>query len=490
MHFQDFKSLNISAAEGVSSCECNERVVQFVRISLDPKSGKRASSIHRVIENYNKMENRLEKVEPITYFPNFSSSSVICFKKAAPVDLNPILSRIAQARTSMNPAYWRWTLTATGPSLVTNAIEAGFQQDGQRPSSSSFVTKRRVVTSISDILSSMKLPESDVSVQRAYDELSEPYFREFKIPMGEGTGCIPVEHREFVVSEIQRLFEEELSYIQQPSIVKMNGGSLPAHAASLVDNAGWMGDILLSGECMDTLTGGAAILGMRVENAMARNTYVKTGKRISDRLERRGVGNTLREFFIFYALEWNVAGYGSVFQSIDTLYDGWVGAMDSKTVFQSLIAGIGLSSYVKVDGGMMRVPSVDRLLELLCSEGLIVVRTSSSSSLRRAPVVKRMTVVENCNPVASITKYFQRMLGREWVGLTTVEVTAADVVRVLNGGEVGAYKRSCVSQFMRPFLFDGSVEGYSWLEGAVYLEKYIVHVESVSKRLSDFSSVL
>ena len=485
MHFPDFKSLNISAAEGCSICEVDEKVVQFVRISLDLKSGKRASAIHRVIENYNKMEGRSEKVVPIAYFPSFSRCTVVCFKKATPVDLNPILSRIAQARTSMNPTYWRWTLTATGPSLITNSIEASVQQGGKQSSS---VTKRRVVTSISYILIGMKLPESVVSVQRAYDELSEPYFREFKTPMGEGTGCIPVEHREFIVSEIQRLFEEELSYIQQPSIVKKNGGSLPANAAALVDNAGWMGDILLSDECMDRLTGGAAILGMRVENAMARKKYVKTGKRKSDRLERRGVGNSLREFFIYYALQWNDAGHGSVFQSIDTLYDGWVGALEKPSVLKSLLAGIGISSCVKVEGNMLKVPSVERLLELLCSEDLVVVQTSSP--FRTAPVVKRMTVLEHCNPVALMTKYFQLMLGKEWVGFTTVEVTAVDVVKVLNGGEVGAYKRSCVSQFMRPFLFDGSVEGYSWKEGAVYLEKYIVHVELVSKRLAESSSCI
>jgi hypothetical protein len=76
------------------------------------------------------------------------------------------------------------------------------------------------------------------------------------------------------------------------------------------------------------------------------------------------------------------------------------------------------------------------------------------------------------------------MLKTEWDGLETVEVTAAEVVRGLNGGDVGVYRRSCVSQFMRPFLFDGSVEGYFWKEtGGIHCEKYVVHVKRVMLRL-------
>lgn len=76
-----------------------------------------------------------------------------------------------------------------------------------------------------------------------------------------------------------------------------------------------------------------------------------------------------------------------------------------------------------------------------------------------------------------IKGYFQQMMLKEWVGKEVVEVSATDVVRVLNGGEVGVYRRSCVAQFMRPYLFDGSVEGYSWKgAGGAHCEKFIVHV--------------
>jgi hypothetical protein len=88
-----------------------------------------------------------------------------------------------------------------------------------------------------------------------------------------------------------------------------------------------------------------------------------------------------------------------------------------------------------------------------------------------------MVVRERCTPVKCIQEYLKRMLQEEWAGKEVVEVSATDVVRGLNGGEVGVYRRSCVAQFMRPYLFDGSVEGYSWKgAGGAHCEKFIVHV--------------
>ena len=531
MHFPDFRLLRISSAEGFSyDDERSGRTVQYVQISLDQKSGKRASAIPIVIDNYNKMEGRSEKVEPVVLFsstPPLSSSlsssvkaeSIICFKKAAPIDRNPILLRIFQAKTAMDQRYWKWccgggsssclttntttTTTTTDAASRRSIIISGVLQGQQRSS-----TKRHAVTSVSDILISMKLPESVVSVQRAYDELSEPYFRKFNSPLGEGTGCIPIEHREFMVSEIKRLFEVELCYIQQPSTsaaAAVVENCLPPNAVALVDHGGWMGDVLLTGGdyIMDAVKGGSVICDLRVENsAMARKMYSRTGK--TQQQHRSGAGYSLREFFIFYALKWNNAGNGSVFQNIDTLYAGWTGALETMDAFRSLISGsMGLlllsssssllswSSCVKVEGSMLKVPSVERLLELLCSEGLIVVvgmmmmSTQSAAAAPAVVVVRRMTVLENCTPVASMLRYFQTMLRREWVGITKVEVTAIDVVKALNGGDVGAYRRSCVSQFMRPFLFDGSVEGYSWKEGCVHFEKYIIDVERIASHVLD-----
>ena len=465
LHVPDFGGLKFNLVEGC--CESDgTRMVQYVKVSLHPNNGRRAGSIPKIIEEYNKMEGRSEQVIPLIYFPDFQVSSVICFKTTTPSQNNPILNQIAEAQKKKSRSFWRWVSPQIkGKSHIPS------DPGNPQPASSS----RHPITTVQDIAIEMRLPESVVSVQRLYDELSEPYFREYNIPLGEGTGCIPLEHRGFIVSEIKRLFEEELSYIEQPPIAP---GGLPPYARALVDNAGWMGDILLSNEGMEAVTDGKAISTIRAENAMVRKSYVSSGKKKSDRLERRGVGNSVREFLVFYAIKWNSDGSDSVCKSIKELHAGWVPPLEPLIAFQGLIAGISLRPCVVVDGQLLRIANVEKLVGLLCSEGLIVKSSASTSQ-----PLGRMTVQVECNPVPSIVNYFKTMLKTEWNGLDTVDVTAAEVVRGLNGGDVGVYRRSCVSQFMRPFLFDGSVEGYFWKEaGGIHCEKYVVHVPRVMMR--------
>ena len=471
MHALDFKLLKFIAAEGCSE-KMGDRVAQFVRFSLHPNNGRRRNTIHAIIDKYNQLDGRSERVVPVLFYPSVYDNPIVCFKSKASIENNPILKRIAVAKQTKDSEYWKWTLSGKESS--------GLQQVEDEPIVPRRQQSHRMITSIHDILRDMKLPESVVSVQRVYDELSEPYFRHYGIPLGEGTGCIPLAHRDFVISEIKRLFEEELSYIEQPSVQE---GGLPLHARALVDNAGWMGDILLTGDAMmDTVPGGSIIRAVRVGNATARKSYVRTGKSRSDSMERRGVGMVLREFLIFYALQWNDAAMDSVSLSVESLHAGWVDALETPNVLLSLMAGAGLASYVSIEGSTLKVPSVKKLLKLLCDEGFIVQTLSSTPA---TPSVKRMEVSGDSAPVASIVKYFRSMLSNEWSkGIKTAEVTAVDVVRTLNGGDVGTYRRSCVSQFMRPFLFDGSVEGYSWREGALHHEKYVVHVERVARRVN------
>ncbi len=536
MHTFHFSRLKIKMAEGCCD-QHGGKTLQYVRISLHSNNGRRRGAIPRIIDEYNntRMDGcRQETVIPVIFFPGFQETSIHCFKSTAPAGKNPILKRIASAKQGGEEGFWRWTSSSSSTdhhhegvastaaaalsslSHVTasssstnhddfqqnkrrhNIISAGGGDNGSITSSSS-----STMISIHDILLDMQLVVSEnaaaaaVSVHRVYDELSEPYFIKFGMAMGEGTGCVPLEHRDFIVSEIKRLFEEELSYIQQPPVLQ---GELPSHARSLVDDAdGWMGDILLSGDgrMMEMIAGGPMIHAVRVENAKKarRKGYVRTGRNQSDRLERSGVGALLREFLVFYALKWNDAGLESVHQSIESLHSGWTDAKVDFNTLRSLLVGMGLaSSYALVEESstVLRIPSVERLLGLLSKEGLIttarrsaggdtIVTTTASSS-----VIQRMTVKEDCAPVASIVKYFQDMLlKREWIGVETAEVTATDIVKALNGGsDVGVYRRSCVSQFMRPFIFDGSVEAYFWREsGGAPHEKYVIHVARVAQRL-------
>lgn len=468
MHTPDFNLLKFSCAEGCSE-QNGDRTIQFVRISLHPKNGRRKTAIPKIIDEYNRMDGRTERVNPIVAFPQFHDSPVVCFKSTAPIGNNPILQRIALAKQDKEHGFWRWTSTTGG----------GVAFFGPAGTDASVLPRRRFIISIHEILMDIQLPESLVPVQRVYDELSEPYFRHFGVPLGEGTGCVPVEHREFVVSEIKRLFEEELSYIEHPPVAQK--GALPPHALSLVNNAGWMGDILLSGVGMEMVTGGAMIHSVRLENAAAKRRYARTGRTRSDWLESRGVGASLREFLVFYALHWNESDRDSVHQSIEILHDGWTNARESYNTLQSLLSGAGLSSFMMVEDGMLRVPSVERLMALLCDEGLIAPSAPRFSAMVEG--VKRMTVLEDSTPVACIVRYFQDKIEKEWAGAETVEVSAIDIVRALNGGDVGVYRRSCVPQFMRPFIFDGSVEAFFWREAGTRHEKYIINVARVAHRL-------
>ena len=472
----DFTLLKFNMVEGFSE-QNGERVVQYVRISLQANNGRRLGEIPRIIEKYNRMDGRSETIVPLSYFPSFNANTpVVCFKATASIANNPILKRIAQAKEENDPGFWKWALKGGGGGRSTDAAAPVSQQ----------TNKKRFINSIRDVLRDVHLPESVVPVQRVYDELSEPYFRKFNIPLGEGTGCIPAEHREFIVSEIKRLFEEELSYIEQPALASQQ---LPSHARALVDNAGWMGDILLTGNGMDTVVGGSMIRSVRVENAAAKKIFIKTGRNTSDRLERRGVGSLLREFLVFYALRWNDERLESVLQPIETLHAEWTNATSTTTLntFQGLVAGMGLPDYMIVEGPMIRVRSVAKLLELLCREGLIVRVISSAPP---PPTVRRMQVTEDSVVRTPIVTYFRTMLeNAAWKNMEVAEVTDSDVVKVLNGGEVGAYRRSCVAQFMRPFMFDGSVEGYSWKEGSIHCEKYVVHIRLVAGKLGIKKSV-
>ena len=534
---------------------CREQIgnktIQYIRISLHPNAGRRKSAIPRIIDEFNRKDGRVGGTEvvgivPVIVFPGSQDTAVHCFKSTAPAESNPILQRIAIAKQKKEEGFWRWTATGEGcwlpdddePSPVEEVgVRSGDSNGGNHHGEDCYYchnNKKRVTAvksttdttasvtttkmiSVHDILLGMQL--HTVPIHRVYDELSEPYFRKFGVPMGEGTGCVPLEHRSFIVSEIKRLFEEELDYIQQPSVVVAQRRSpvkekkeLPPHAKSLVEDAGWMGDILLSGDsvAMGAISGGPMIHAVRVENegkARKKVVYVRSTEEkkkqstttTTTNLERRGVGALLKEFLVFYALQWNNAGMVSVSQSIESLYSGWVGAREDVNTLQSLLAGANLASYFflmevtttegSADSPVLRVPSVEKLLRLLCREGLIITVVASSPP----PSIQRMTVAEDCTPVSSIVKYFQDLLASKegsssssWGDAETVETTATDIVKVLNGGGegMGVYRRSCVSQFMRPFIFDGSVEAYFWWENGTRNEKYVIHVAQVAKRIA------
>jgi hypothetical protein len=439
MHVPDFLRLHFSMVEGCCS-EMGGRMVQFVRISLEQKNGRRKGTIPKIIDEYNNMEGRSETLLPVVLYPSLDESPIVCFKKTAGIQGNPILSRIEAAKEIPADGFWKWSPVHTPQEAAVIQLEE---------------SERHFVT-ISDIVRELQLPESTVSVKRVYTELSEPYFRKYNKPLGEGTGCIPAEQREFIVSEINRLFEDELSYIVRPPV-----SVLPPQAIALVDHAGWVGDIVRSESRKDEDP--SVIRVQSVGNSAVRRAYVKTGMK----------GRALKGFLAHYALQWSNAGLNSVCYSIQELHRGWI---DADVDFGALMGLIdGAPSCVAVQGALLRVPCVRTLLQLLCEEGLL-------KHVDHLPALRRMVVEGDCTAQANtlIVDYLERKIRKDWAGQSLVEVSAADVVRGLNGGEVGTYRQSCVRQFLKPFIADGSVEGFSWTEGSAQREKFVIHVAEVA----------
>jgi hypothetical protein len=179
------------------------------------------------------------------------------------------------------------------------------------------------------------------------------------------------------------------------------------------------------------------------------------------------------EFLVFYSLQWNDACLETVCYPIETLFKGWLEASVDFSVFSSIITSIDIC---EIQGGSLKIASVTDLLKMLSGDGLIV-ETAQPYSV----AMKQLRVAMDCVPVAPIVSYFKKMLAKGWKG--SVEVSAADVVKGLNAGDVGVYRQTCVRQFMKPFIHDKSVTGWVWMEGAIQREKYVIDVEKVAARI-------
>jgi hypothetical protein len=212
------------------------------------------------------------------------------------------------------------------------------------------------------------------------------------------------------------------------------------------------------------------IVSVRVpRNSKMHRAYSRTGQ---DSTPDR----QLRSFLAFYALQWNEDCLETVCYPIKALHKGWIESLlDFDDLERAIVANTDfLAGIVVLQGIMLKVPSIEDLLGLLCKEGLITPVAGTYT-----PILHRLIVRKDCEPTVPIINFFKKMLADGWALEKTVQITAADVVRVLNGGEVGTYRQTCVRQFMKSFLHNESVVGYVISVGGQIHEKYIVDVERV-----------
>ena len=437
----DFSQLHFSAADGCCfKDKRDDRVIQFVRVSLFQKNGRRAATIPRIIDEYNQMEGRLEKIEPVIFFQQHVSP-VICFKARKQSD-NPILARIDAAKQASVDGYWSWS------SCVSTV----------KPS-----RKHSAFTSIDEIVRELSLP---VPVDRVHDELNIPYFGKYSIDLDAG-GCIPLEHRDFLVTEIRRLFNQELSYIEQPSV-----GSISPHAQGMLD--GVVDDIWNE---VGEPTTSSFIKSVPCSSKIAIRVY---GKTQVNAMENHGIDAPLGSFLKFYALRWNDAGLDSMCYPIELLHRGWVDAKLNLTDLVHRMGGIS-PGVIEFKSPMFKVPSVKTLLSLLCDGGLLT-PLAETHTFR----LSRLSAAGDFKMAACIVDFFQTMLADGWTDEESVQITSTDIVRVFNGGDVfGVYKQACVRQFMRPFLHEGSAMGFTWTTGTgIVCEKFVVDIAAIKASIA------
>ena len=155
MRITPFEVLNFANVQGTSTSDGT----QLVQVTLKRPNGRRASTIPRIIKEYNTLSGT-EPIEPIQFVKG-CASTVQCFKMTAVDDdtpLNPILLLIKTDNQQGSPRYWSWSNT-TGP--TDNQT-----QGKTRKRKDSFAGLEELVRC------ALNLDPSTLDMQGAYDRVS------------------------------------------------------------------------------------------------------------------------------------------------------------------------------------------------------------------------------------------------------------------------------------------------------------------------------
>jgi len=180
MEQAQFESLKFLHVQGTSTADGT----QLVRISLQRRNGRRAGTIPRIIEQYNKTA-----AAPITVFKH----PVTCFKLTQKPSENPILLRIELDKQTSR--YWTWS-SQTSP--VTKKPAAPTKQ---------------LALCVEQMVRDLKMDPSAMCVKSICGEIQAQYHE------AHG-GCIddPIsaEQRAFILKELHRYLQREKLYIVSP----------------------------------------------------------------------------------------------------------------------------------------------------------------------------------------------------------------------------------------------------------------------------------
>ena len=147
MRSAPFESLHFVRVQGT----CTDEGLQLVRVTLHRKNGRRAATIPRILDEYN----RLSETDPIVPVHAFNlPAKVTCFKSTRSALSNPLLYRIEHDQNSSHKAYWSWELNTAPPSDVK-------------------VQKPALLAGLEGLVRELNLDPSTLCMQSAYDEITK-----------------------------------------------------------------------------------------------------------------------------------------------------------------------------------------------------------------------------------------------------------------------------------------------------------------------------
>jgi hypothetical protein len=150
MRITPFETLHFVNVQGTSTTDG----YQYVRISLNRRNGRRATTIPNVLTEYNNLS-KTHAIVPV----QVTSQLFTCFKPTqVPFDC-PILLRIEADRDACSSRYWSWNA----------ASEQG--RERKKP------VKRGVFAGLEGLVRALNLDPAVLCMQSAYDSVSAAYFQ-------------------------------------------------------------------------------------------------------------------------------------------------------------------------------------------------------------------------------------------------------------------------------------------------------------------------
>ena len=150
MRITPFEALHFVNVQGTSTMDG----YQYVRISLNRRNGRRATTIPKVIGEYNSLS-KADRIVPAKVAPQL----ITCFKPTQlPFD-SPILLRIEADRDASSSRYWTWS-AASEPS-----------SERKKP------VKRGAFAGLEGIVRALNLDPAVLCMQSEYYSVSAAYFQ-------------------------------------------------------------------------------------------------------------------------------------------------------------------------------------------------------------------------------------------------------------------------------------------------------------------------